>query len=228
MATGVYERIREAIVSGEFAPGESLGEVALARRFGTSRTPVREALHRLEIEAIVEPTSRGVRVRPSSPEEILDIYEVRITLESAAAKAAAARATEFDRVRLRAAQDAMVATGDSPVERANANRVFHEAIWQASHSPTLVDLLHRLNVHLIRYPSTTLAHGDRWDVVLREHEELLAAIERGDAEAALRIAEQHMTGAREVRLRMYAEAAVQPPRRPPSDRSASSSTGSGR
>lgn len=111
MATGVYERIHEAIVSGEFAPGESLGEVVLARRFGTSRTPVREALHRLEIEAIVEPTSRGVRVRPSSPEEVLDVYEVRITLESAAA----ARATEFDRVRPRAAQDAMIATGDSPV-----------------------------------------------------------------------------------------------------------------
>lgn len=219
MATGVYERIREAIVRGEFAPGEPLGEVALARRYGTSRTPVREALHRLEIEAIVEPTSRGVRVRPSSPEEILDIYEVRITLESAAAKTAASRATELDRARLRTAQKAMVAIGDSPVERAHANRVFHEAIWQASHSPTLVDLLHRLNVHLIRYPSTTLAHGDRWEVVLREHEELLAAIERCDSEAAHRIAEQHMTGAREVRLRMYAEASIQQGRRPPARRS---------
>lgn len=224
MATGVYEQIREAIVRGEFAPGESLGEVALARRFGTSRTPVREALHRLEIEAIVERIARGVRVRASSPEEILDIYEVRITLESSAAKAAATRATELDRVRLRAAQDAMVATGDSPVERAHANRVFHETVWEASHSPTLVDLLHRLNVHLIRYPSTTLAHGDRWETVLREHEELLDAIERGDAEAAHRIAERHMAGAREVRLRMYAEAAVQQGR-PHAARSAPSPAG---
>ncbi|MFC7404662.1 GntR family transcriptional regulator [Georgenia alba] len=210
MATGVYEHIREAIVRGELAPGEALGEVALARRFGTSRTPVREALHRLEIEAIVERTSRGVRVRVSSPEEILDIYEVRITLESSAAKLAATRATDLDRVRLRAAQESMAAVGDSPVERADTNRVFHEAIWQASHSPTLVDLLHRLNVHLIRYPSTTLAHGDRWAEVLREHEELLAAIDARDADLAHRIAEAHMTGARDVRLRMYAESDVGP------------------
>lgn len=205
MATGVYDRIREAIVRGEFAPGDALGEVALARQFGTSRTPVREALHRLEIEAIVEPGPRGVRVRASSPEEILDIYEVRITLESAAAKAAATRATELDQVRLRSAQETMIATGEEPADRALANRVFHEAIWNASHSPTLVDLLHRLNVHLIRYPTTTLTYGDRWDEVLREHQELLDAIERHDTSAAQAIAEHHMTGAREVRLRMYAD-----------------------
>lgn len=205
MATGVYERIREAIVRGEYRPGEPLSEIALAREFGTSRTPVREAIHRLEIESIVERTSGGARVRASSPEEILDIYEVRITLESAAAHAAALRATEYDRVRLRAAHDAMRQTGDSPTERADTNRQFHEAIWEASHSPTLVDLLHRLNIHLIRYPSTTLAYGDRWKDVLHEHEELLTAIERGDNDAAHRIAEEHMTGAREVRLKMYAE-----------------------
>ena len=130
-----YERIREAIVRGEFAPGELLGEVALAQQFGVSRTPVREAFHRLEIESIVERTPRGVRVRVSSPEEILDIYEVRITLESAAAKAAALRATDLDRLRLRAAQDAMRAVGGDPKERAETNRKFHETVWEASHSP---------------------------------------------------------------------------------------------
>lgn len=79
----------------------------LAAEFGKSRTPVREALHRLEIENLVERVPRGMRVRTSSPEEILDIYEVRIMLEGAAAKAAAERATEFDRTQLRSAQRAM-------------------------------------------------------------------------------------------------------------------------
>jgi DNA-binding GntR family transcriptional regulator len=65
--------------------------------------------------------------------------------------------------------------------------------------------LKRLNVHLVRYPTTTLTYGGRWDAVLREHEELLGAIEAGDGDAARRIAEHHMFGAREVRLRMYAE-----------------------
>ena len=116
---------------------------------------VREALHRLEIEALVERVPRGVRVRTSWPEEILDIYEVRITLEGAAAKAAAERATELDRTRLRSAQRAMVDVEDSPGAKAATNRRFHEAVWTASHNPTLVDLLHRLNVHLVRYPTTT-------------------------------------------------------------------------
>jgi DNA-binding GntR family transcriptional regulator len=205
MATSVYEELREAILSGRFEPGQVLSENSLAAEFGTSRTPVREALHRLEIEMLVERVPRGVRVRVSSPEEILDIYEVRITLEGAAAKAAAERATELDRTRLRAAQRAMIEVEDDAQAKAAANRRFHEAVWTASHNSTLVDLLHRLNVHLVRYPTTTLTYGDRWQAVLREHEELLGAIEARDGEAARRIAEHHMFGAREVRLRMYAE-----------------------
>ena len=205
MATSVYEELREAILTGQFTPGQMLSENALAAEFGRSRTPVREALHRLEIEMLVERVPRGVRVRTSSPQEILDIYEVRITLEGAAAKAAAERATEFDRAQLRAAQRAMLELADEPAAKAAVNRRFHEAIWTASHNPTLVDLLHRLNVHLIRYPSTTLTYRDRWDAVLREHEELLRAIEARDGEAARRIAEHHMFGAREVRLQMYAD-----------------------
>ena len=205
MVTSLYEEIREAILSGRYAPGQVLSENALATEFGKSRTPVREALHRLEIETLVERVPRGVRVRTTSPEEILDIYDVRITLEGAAAKAAAQRATEFDLTRLRSAHRAMVELEDSSTAMAGANRRFHEAIWTASHNPTLVDLLHRLNVHLVRYPTTTLTHGDRWDAVLREHEALLDAIEGRDGESARRIAEHHMFGAREVRLQMYAE-----------------------
>jgi DNA-binding GntR family transcriptional regulator len=182
-----------------------LGESALATEFGISRTPVREALHRLEIERLVERAARGARVRTSSPEEILDIYEVRITLEAAAAKQAALRSTELDRMRLRSAHEAMLRAGDDPAVRAKANRTFHEAIWQASHSPTLDDLLQRLNVHLIRYPTTTLSYDDRWEAVLAEHEQLLEAIEARDGDRAHAIAERHLAGAREVRLRMYAE-----------------------
>lgn len=205
MATSVYDRIRDAIVNGTIVPGEVLSENQLATDFGTSRTPVREALHRLEIETLVERLPRGVRVRETSPEEIIDIYDVRITLEGAAARGAAERATELDRRRMRAAQDEMARAGSDPKERAATNRQFHEAIWAASHSATLIDLLHRLNVHLVRYPTTTLEGDDRWTAVLSEHEEMLAAIEARDALLACEIAETHMTAAREVRMQMYAE-----------------------
>lgn len=205
MATNVYERIRDAIISGQLAAGSVLSENRLAADFGTSRTPVREALHRLEIERLVERGSRGSVVRATSPEEILDIYDVRITLEGSAARAAATHATDLDLARLRALQDAMRGVEGGP-ERAAANRAFHAALWDASHSPTLIDLLERLHVHLLRYPTTTLDWPGRWDEVIREHDELLEAVSRHDGEAARAIAERHMAEAREVRLRMYAAA----------------------
>lgn len=205
MATSAYDEIREAILSGQFPAGHLLGENALAVEFGISRTPVREALHRLEIEQLIERAARGMRVRASSPEEILDIYDVRITLEGAAAKQSALRATELDRMRLQSAQAAMRRTGEDPAARAAVNRTFHEAMWQASHSATLVDLLQRLNVHLVRYPTTTLSSDERWEQALDEHDAILEAIGSHDAETARRLAEEHMTAAREVRLQMYAE-----------------------
>lgn len=202
MKASIYERLREAIISGELSPGETLSENALAAAYGASRTPVREALHRLEIETLVERAGRSVRVRETSPEEILDIYYVRISLEGAASRGAAERATEFDIARLRAAAAAMRDAGDDPKERARRNRHFHEAMWAASHSPTLIDLLNRLNVHLVRYPSTTLEHEDRWREVLVEHEAILNAVVARDGELAKELAEEHMTAAREVRLLM--------------------------
>lgn len=201
MATTVYERIRDAILEGALEPGRVLSENQLASEHGASRTPVREALHRLEVEMLVERAGRSLRVRETSPEEILDIYDVRITLEGSAARGAATRATELDRARLAAAAEAMRAAGDDARARARRNREFHEALWAASHSPTLVDLLQRLHVHLIRYPKTTLEGDDRWQTVLDEHDALLDAIDRRDGDEAQRVAEAHMAGAREVRLR---------------------------
>jgi DNA-binding GntR family transcriptional regulator len=203
VATSVYERIRDAIVAGRLEGGRTLSENALAAEFGTSRTPVREALHRLEIERLVERGPRGAVVRATSPEEILDIYEVRVTLEGSAARSAAINATDLDLARLRSRQEGMRALEDA-AQRAAANRAFHEALWDASHSPTLIDLLHRLHVHLRRYPTTTLDWPGRWEAVLDEHDALLEAIARHDADAAREIAEVHMAAAREIRLRMYA------------------------
>ena len=90
-------------------------------------------------------------------------------------------------------------------ERAAKNRVFHEAVWAASHSPTLIDLLNRLNVHLIRYPTTTLERQERWAAVLVEHDEMLEAIGQRDAVRAQHLAEEHMAAAREVRLQMMVQ-----------------------
>jgi DNA-binding GntR family transcriptional regulator len=200
----VYERLREDIVAGTFAAGQPLVETALAAQYGTSRTPVREALRSLQQDGLIERGDRGMRVRNPSPEEILEIYEVRIVLETAAARAAAERRTSYDVLRLRQAHEAMHAIEPDDGNRmAESNRHFHEAIWTASHNATLIDLLARLNSHLVRYPTTTLTHPGRWEEVLDEHARLIAAIESRDDAASAEIAERHMTAARDTRLHMY-------------------------
>jgi DNA-binding GntR family transcriptional regulator len=206
LSTHVYERLRGEIVSGRLESGAPLVEATVAARYGTSRTPVREALRRLEQDGLVERGDRGLRVRTRGPEEILEIYEVRILLEGSAARGAADRSTKLDLIRIKNAADAMAAVDPAdPDAMAAANQAFHEEIWAASHNRTLVDLLTRLNSHITRYPATTLTSPGRWTEALDEHGDLVHAIETGDRAQAGLIAESHMTKARDIRLRMYGE-----------------------
>lgn len=213
MSTRVYERLREEIVSGRLPSGVPLVEATVAARYGTSRTPVREALRRLEQDGLVERGDRGLRVRTRGPEEILEIYEVRILLEAAAARGAAERGTRLDLMRIKNAAEAMAAADPAdPDAMAATNRAFHEEVWAASHNGTLVDLLTRLNSHVTRYPATTLTSPGRWEEALSEHAGLVRAIEAGDADEAGLIAGKHMTKARDIRLRMYGEELRRPGR----------------
>lgn len=202
----VYDQLCADIAEGVFESGASLAETALAARYGTSRTPVREALRRLEQDGLVERGERGMRVRVRSPEEILEIYEVRIPMEETAAAVAAQRHTEFDLIRLRRAQAAMsAAESTDPVTMAAANRAVHEAIWVAGHNGTLFDLLTRLNNHLTRYPATTLTEPGRWEEALKEHDAIIDAIAARDTAQAAKLARSHMTRARELRLQIWAK-----------------------
>lgn len=201
----VYEELRTHILDGDLPPGTPLVEAALAKKLGVSRTPIREALRRLEQDTLVERVHRGLQVRARSPAEILEIYEVRIVLEGTAARAASQRFTEIDRIRLRQLASALGQRQDAPSqELAAMNLQFHKAIWQASHNQTLVDVLERLHVHLYRYPDTTYAFPGRAQTSLEEHEELIDAIFGRDGDRAAAIAMQHMTIARDLRLDMWA------------------------
>lgn len=160
-----YELMKTAITTGEIAPGAPLVEAALAEWCQVSRTPVREALTRLEQDGLVIRSVRGLIVRERSPEEILDIYETRIALESTVARIAAARRTPIDLIHLRRAEEAMskLEAGDENAMAA-ANREFHQALWRSSHNDSLIDLLSRLDLHLARYgrrPCPSRAAGTR-------------------------------------------------------------------
>lgn len=200
----VYEQLRREIVNGRLEPGTPVREVAVADRYGVSRTPVREALRRLEHDRLVEAGTRGLAVRRPSPEEVIQVYNARILLEGAAAEQAAHARGEADLAVL----EGMLARDRALVEpnteqRADTNIEFHEALWRAAHDPVLLDLLRRLNDHLIRTPTSTLASPGRWETALGEHAALLAAVRERDSATAGDIARAHMKAARDIRLAMW-------------------------
>lgn len=202
----VYSRLREDILSSAVSPDETLTEVKLTERYGASRTPVREALQRLEQDGLLERRGKALAVRRHTAEEIVDIYESRIVLEEAAAAKAAQKRTDLDIKMLRSKLQSMLDL--DPTEGptlAESNRQFHSLIWSATHSPSLVRLLTGLDQQVRRYTLTTLTHPGRWPAVLLDYEALTTAIETGDSISAGTIAGRHMTEALEIRLQMYAE-----------------------
>jgi DNA-binding GntR family transcriptional regulator len=201
-----YELLQRAILSGELAPGQPLVETSLAEWCGVSRTPIREALTRLEQDGLVHHNEGGLVVRIRSPEEILDIYETRIVLEATAGRVAAERRTDHDIRMIRYVLDrGKEIPPDNSVGMVEANQQFHRMVWQASHNESLLDLLGRLNLHLGRYPETTLTAPGRWEDALREHTELADAIAERRPDDAYRIAHAHFVSARDIRLRLFAE-----------------------
>lgn len=208
--TAVYEQLQQAILDGQFESGEPLVELALAERFGVSRTPVREALHRLQQDGIVERGDRGLRVARRSAEQIFEVYEARIVLEGMICEAAADRRSDFDVLRLRrilaAAPDGTVPAS----ELMAANYQFHQAIWVASRNATLTDLLERLAVHMRRYPADVVTEPGYWDRAMAEHAALVDAIEARDGALAHRLGREHLEHSRDVRMQAWQRAVETP------------------
>lgn len=201
----VYSRLREDILTRVVAPDEILTEIALTQRYGASRTPVREALQRLEQDGLVERRGKVLMVRSHTPEEIVDIYESRIVLEQAAASKAALKRSNLDLIMLRSRLGEMQVLDptDGP-SLAEANRSFHTSIWTSTHSPSLIRLLESLDQQVRRYPLTTLTYPGRWKIVLTDYESIIGSIEIGDGHSAGALAAKHMSEALEIRLKMYA------------------------
>jgi DNA-binding GntR family transcriptional regulator len=201
--SSLYDRLRAAILNGEFRPGAVLAETALAETYGVSRTPVREALRRLEQDAIIERNGRQLTVRVTTPEEVLEIYDCRIVLEGMAAEWAARMRSDYDLALMDRALNRMANLQHAtPSEMSSINHVFHDCLWRASHNSTLFDLLERLELHIRRYPEPTVSQPGRWDEAVREHEGILEAIRMRDAERARQLSIDHMTAARDLRLAM--------------------------
>ncbi|MFC4452706.1 GntR family transcriptional regulator [Deinococcus sonorensis] len=190
---GVYAHLREAILNGEFAPAERLGEVELTERLGVSRTPIREAIQRLTQEGLLEGLpGRGVRVRVVSAGEARDTYTVRETLDGLAASLAALAHTEQDAAQLRAALSELEAAPDDDYrEQTRLDLTFHRRLTQAAHNSALNDLARDLEqrVALIKHQTRVYNQHPQTSA---QHHAILAAVLARDPEAARAAAALHV------------------------------------
>jgi len=193
-----FEKIKEAIIKGHFKPGEKLVEQTLAQEMGVSRTPVREAIRRLEAEGFVVSIPRkGVVVSRADKEEIVQLYSIRAELEGLAARWAIENADEDDMRKLDEAISRMeetAASGDlDGVVQSNA--LFHDAIAQASKSRILCTLLKTLQDNIQRFRFQSLHLPGRPVAALAEHKEIVAAIKEKKTEEADRLLKEHLQNA---------------------------------
>lgn len=199
-----YSLILEAIDVGVYKPGDRLVESDLAERLGVSRTPIREALQRLETQSLLERDGRSLIVASLDHNQMAELYMVRRELEGLAASLAARHATA-EEVRVLndmvSEDDALV---DKPTDLAKANRRFHEQIHLASHNRYLVQQLNLVHRSMALMATTSLAAEGRGEIAQAEHKRIVAAIEARDEEAAGQALKDHISVAFMTRLKQDA------------------------
>ena len=199
-----YDLILAAIDSGAFRPGDRLVESDLADRFQVSRTPIREALQRLETQSLLVRDGRSLIVASLDHNRMAELYAVRAELEALAARLAARHATvEEVRVLEGLVEEDRQLLGD-PDALARANRRFHEQVHLASHNRYLVQQLDLVHRSMALMATTSLAVEGRGAVALDEHSAIVAAIKAGDGDAADAALRAHISSAYETRLRRVA------------------------
>ena len=193
LADQVKDRLLERIMSGEYLPDSRIVETQVARELATSQAPVREALRALEALGVVEITPfKGARVRRPARHEILEAYAVRLALESLAVRLAVPRLTDRDLIELTGYCDAMqtAARADDPHGVAEGDARFHGRILEIAGNKTLRTVWASLEPFLRTYITLVVPGGDpQWSADL--HSPILAALQRGDAQAAVEALTQH-------------------------------------
>jgi len=188
----VYELLKRDILSRKFEPKDKLSETTLARMYNVSRTPVREALHKLEKEGLVVKLSDGYHVSFLTKEQMLKIFEVRAVLEALAAEKAAENRDPEMLKRLReAAEKFKSADKNNPLALAQANSEFHDVIAEMSGNEYLRDILKDLRNKLAIVRVDLFASSSRVNQEIEEHWRIYEAIEKGDPKEAHEAALRH-------------------------------------
>jgi DNA-binding GntR family transcriptional regulator len=197
-----YTLILEAIDRGDLRPGHRLVETELAERLGVSRTPVREALQRLETQGIADRDGRSLRVASLDHDQLGELYEVRGVVEGLAARLAARHAAPEEIEVLVDMIKADQTLLDDPRALAMANRRFHRQLHRASHNRYLNQMLQSMRRSMALISTTTLTSPGRGEQSLEEHGEIVAAVQARDENAAQAAAEKHISNAYRTRQKL--------------------------
>lgn len=191
----VFNTLRQAILKGELEPGERLMEIQLAERLGVSRTPIREAIRKLELEGLVVMIPRkGAEVARITEKDLNDVLEVRCSLEELAVELACEKITPEELDELRCAMaDFKEAINDKDVTvSAEKDVKFHDIIFKATHNERLIQILNNLREQMYRYRVEYLKDTHTHQNLIKEHEEILEYIESKNIEYAKNSIKNHI------------------------------------
>lgn len=191
----VCETLRDAIRKGVLKPGERLMEIQLADELGVSRTPVREAIRKLELEGyVIMMPRRGTYVANLSIRDVNEVFEIRTSLDSLASGLAAERITDEELEHL---QRLLVAIGGY-IEQGDMDKIvetdteFHDLLYTASRNSRLTGIIFNLREQLTRFRTASMSYPGRLRATLEEHRRIVEAIAQGDVKEAQAASEYHM------------------------------------
>ena len=203
----VYEVLRDAIIKQVLKPGERLMETELAEEMDVSRTPIREAMRKLELEGYVVMVPRkGAYVASLSIEDITSLFEIRGALEALAAGLAAKRASseEIKEMERNLLTEEELFAANNVFEMIEMDAKFHELIYSASRNQRLQNMIKDLRDQIQRFRATSLSIPGRMRLALEEHRKIVEAIMASDVIKAQEVTAEHLRKAKKVLLKVIA------------------------
>jgi len=208
-ALGCYQQLITRIQKGLLKPGDYLREQVIAEELGVSRTPVREALRRLESDGLVISEPRfGMVIRDLSYAEVVELYEIREVLERTAAQMSARVITAIELQELELIQGAIEKARHDSREMAVLNHAFHVAVLNSAKNRYLWKALESVQKAMLILGPSTMEFPERADTAIEEHRLLLEALRARDVKKAEQVMGEHLTNAQRYRLKQFHQRAA--------------------